>query len=398
MWKSRNETLCAICDVGSATVSAGLVLFSQDKKPSIVWTTRVPYSIGEKPDIRHLEAVMFELLETAFTQIVSEGLPFIHKQGIREKKVEHLFITLASPWFSAKASSVSIHEDEPFILDEKIISDAVRDEERKFEEEAVRGLYEQVRNQDIRMIEREVVRVLLNGYETKTPYDKYARFAELSLYMSIIPERILSGIQKLAREHLHTDRCTVRTFPLSFFAAVTNLFPHNYDYLLADIAGESTDVSLVKNGTIVETASFGFGRNSLVRALMQELRVDEEIAFSYLHLDASNSASAELRAQIQSVITKHMDSWSLGMKSLLQNLQKRNTIPHACFTLWDEDVSVPFSVALQGVASTCGITHTVQLKSQVLEAHVETRKSATPDIFIAIEALHRHFIFLKEHN
>lgn len=395
MWKYRNETLCAVCDVGSATVSAGLVLFSPDKKPSILWTTRVPFSVVEIPNQRHLEAVMFELLENAFSQIVSTGLPFIHSQGIREKKVEQVFLTLASPWFSAKASSVSVVKDDPFILDEKTIADSVQGEEKKFEDDAIKGLYEQVRGQDIRMIEREIVRVLLNGYETKNPYNKYAKSAGLSLYMSIIPERILVGAQKLVRDHLHTDKIAFHTFPLSFFTATNNLFPHNEDSLLIDIAGESTDISVVRGGTIEHTSSFPLGKNTLLRSLISDLQITEEIALSYLHLDVVKGAGEELRTQIQGSIMKHMDVWKENLHSLFAGIQKTGSIPHASFVLCDEESAVPFLECLKSTGLLFGISHIVPVTAKMLEDHVETRKFATPDQFIAIEALHMQFLRSK---
>lgn len=398
MWKSKNETLCAVCDVGSATVSAGLVLFSKDSKPAVVWTTRVPFSVTELPNEKHLEAVMFELLESAFTQIVSTGLPFIHTQGIREKKIEQVFVTLASPWFTAKATTVSIKKDDPFLLDEKTISEAVRDEEKKFEDEAIQGKYEQVRGQDIRMIEREVVRVLLNGYETMTPYDKYAKFADLSLYMSIIPERILSGVQKLVKEHFHTDKIAFHTFPLSFFTATISLFPHTYDYLLIDIAGESTDISVVSNGTILHTSSSSIGRNALLRMLMRDHRVTEEIAFSYLHLDVTDSAGEELKKSVQQSIGKHMETWGTEVQKLLTAVQHGGAVPHMCFVLCEEDSLVPFLEALKNTGIQFGLTHIVPVTSKILEAHVETRKFATPDQCIAIEAMHHHFLNSQKHN
>lgn len=341
---------------------------------------------------------MFELLESAFNQIVTTGLPFIHSQGIREKKVEKVFLTLASPWFSAKASAVSIAKDEPFILDEKTIADAVRDEEKKFEGDAIKGLYEQVRGQDIRMIEREVVRVLLNGYETKTPYDKYAKSAELSLYMSIIPERILAGVQKLAKDHLHTDSVLFHTFPLSFFTAITRLFPHNDDFLLIDIAGESTDISVVRNGTIEHTSASPIGRNAMLRTIMEDLHVAEEIAFSYLHLDATEGASGDHKARLEASITKYMDIWKAQVQTLLGAIQKTGTVPHVGFVLCEEESSSVFMDALKTSSASFGLTHTALVTAKMLEEHVETRKFATPDQCIAIEALHLHFLRSQEHN
>ena len=397
MWNSRDSKLCVVCDVGSATVSAGLVLFVRDTKPTVLWTTKVPFSIAEKPNQNHLEGIMFELLEQTFSLVVEKGLPEIHKQGI-QKRLDEVFVTLASPWFIGKASTVKISKDEPFILDEKIIADAISDEEKKFEADAVKGLYDQVRGQDIRMIEREMVRVLLNGYETKNPYDKLATIAEVSLYMSIIPERILSGLQKLVRDHLPLDQVTLHTFPLTFFAAVTNLFPHSNDYMLIDVAGESTDMSLVRDGTIIETTSFPVGRNALLRSFMSELSVTEEIAFSYLHLGLTQNAEAGHMAEIQTVMSDHALLWSDEVRKVLTLFSKTGSPPHACFMVSDDEVSAFYSDLVKKIGEENTITHIVPITAEILSNQVVYSKGITNDSFISLEALHLHFHTFASQN
>jgi hypothetical protein len=393
MWNSKKESLCVICDVGSATVSAGLFLFRKNAKPTVLFTTSVPISVLPKPEQSQLEKLMLVYLESAIKSVSTSGLVSAKKQGVSTRKISNFYIIFASPWFAAKATEVLIEKESAFMLDEKLIANAMINEESLFENEAIQGKFEQVKGKDIRMVEREMVAVKLNGYETSEPHDKRATKAELSLYMSLVPEHILDVTEKIAHNYFHLEKITFHTFPLIFFGAANKLFPHDHNYVLVDAAGESTDVSLVRNGIIAKSSSFAIGYNTMLRTLMEKLNISEEIAHSYLYLNESNNASIDLQKDIATVLDEQKKEWNRNFKNTIDAFTVNNKIPHLCLFISNSQSKTMYESRLKEIGQEYGITQVIGITSQTFVDYVEYGKFTTVNQFLSLEA-----VYIKNHD
>lgn len=388
MWNSHKEKLCIICDIGSATVSAGLVLFTEGKKPTVLYTTKLPISISDKPDFNHLENLIYILFEKLLVLINTNAFTSAEFSHFKSKHIEHVFIVLSTPWHALKSSQVVISKKFSFTLDQDLIEESIKDEEMKFEQEALTGQFEQVKNKDIRMIEREMIAVKLNGYTTPHPYGKRASNAELSVYMSLTPQGFVTKLEDILHKHIHTKHISFHTFPLSFYGAVREMYPYEEEVLLVDISGESTDISCVRGGIIQKSITFPLGKNSAIRKVMEVFSVTEEIARSFINLSENDSAEPATKEKTLAAIEQNRDEWKKSFDSTCRELSLgADNSFFSCFVTTDQEISGMYITWIKEQAQPLGIKNVIFVDSEKEKDFIEFGKHVTPHPFIALEAI-----------
>ncbi len=394
MFRSKKEHLCVVCDVGSTSVSAGIVLFRENQKPKILATNIFPISISTKPDILNLEEKAVGFFEKAMFWAAHDGLAVAYKQGVFKNKVEHVCVVLSSPWYVSKTSKVVIDKEKPFELDNELIQTAVKSEENIFEQDVLSGKYESVKGKDIKMIEREVVAVRLNGYETLDPHNKKATNVEFSFFMSVVPMKMVTSMNNLAKKYFHIEEIFFRTFPLCFFNSIKKIYPHESDFILLDVAGESTEVILISKNIIERSASFFSGVNNLRRLVMEKLEVTEEIAYSFLIMNKSGTIEPAFKKELDDLALKDSETWTSSLSNILDSFQKTSIpLPTTCFVVCDQAMLSLFESRIKELSEKYGISHIVAITSDKILDHVEVVKSAKQVEILMIETL-----FLERHG
>src|SRR5690606_30166121 len=151
------------------------------------------------------------------------------------------------------------------------------------------------------VIERIVTHITLNGYSTTSPLGKRASDIQSAIYMSAVREPFRKRIDDIIDRRFNTHTVTVRSFPLAFFKAVNQVFIHGTSYLLFDITGESTELSIIRDGALHTLISVPMGKNTLVRSVMQHYGVNAEIALSFLNLLFNKSADTSFDADLRQI-------------------------------------------------------------------------------------------------
>ncbi len=299
---NSSSPLKLICDIGSATVALALVDTSKTT-PEILFTTKVPMVVQEIFDQDNLE----QALVAFFGQAVKKVSEALHTE-LAHSAFTHIgsaSLIFSSPWYATKISTIVMQKDEPFLIDERGVEEIVEQEEKKFEKEALSGAYSNLGKRDMHVIERGLIRVKLNGYETASPYLKKVSNAELSVAMSLVPHSLLLSLVTILKDVLHISSTRSFTFPLVSFSAMQTIFPHETDFLLVDIAGETTDISFVEDNIIVGSHSFTLGRNSLIRTVSEKLQLPSDMTLSHLSLYAKETLETSEKERMTTILDEY---------------------------------------------------------------------------------------------
>jgi hypothetical protein len=386
LWNKSEAKLGVICDIGSASVSIGLLLLRNGEKPKVLFSNHFPITIQETPKTETLEPVMLSFLEDALKSLVVSGQTRKYDLGLRLHRFEFVNLIYSSPWYVSRTETIQIKKEKPFVLKLSEVEALMDSEEKKFEDRALGGKYENVVQKDIVMVERELVKVKLNGYETNNPYDKKASVAELSIYMSLIPHSVHQKVEALIDRYLHTTKIRSFTFPLVSFASVRLLYPHELNYVLLDITGENTDVSYVENGVIIGSSSFNIGRNHLVRTTARKLATTTDIAFSSIAMFESGGLESGLHSDIEAMINEFGAKWTEELDLALKRFSV--TLPmKKIFLTSGEEARGIFIKHLEGLKSTQGAFSIMPLTPNLFLEKIEYDKFVMQDPFIALESL-----------
>ncbi len=134
---------------------------------------------------------------------------------------------------------------------------------------------------------------MLNGYQTSKPYGKQTKSIEISIFLSMISKEVETKTRKVLEKIFHSHTIAFHSFALTSFSAIRDIFHSEEDFLLVDVGGEVTDVSLVRRGILLETVSFPTGKNFLLRSVVLDLNTIPEEAHTLIRMFLDNKESKE---------------------------------------------------------------------------------------------------------
>lgn len=362
---SSKPDFAIVFHIGSASVGAGLLRLECGKGPHVMYSLRelIPYRDSVAPE--RFIADMLGALKKVNARISSEAL-----QAVGHKfKAKHVYYVLSSPWTVTQAKVASIREQKPFVLTKARV-DHIVDSQTK----AAEGL---------QLFEKRVVDVKLNGYQIADPYGKKARSADISLFMGFVPKTILNGVIDSAARTYHPKDTRLASFALASYLAARDIFHDQSDFIFLDIGGELSDVSVVRDGAVVETASFPLGRNSIIRKLQVDLGISAEEVISLVRTYEEGVADESLAAGLRPVLDAATTAWMSGFREALDRIASGKTLPRQAYLVVNDDFARFFERIL-GVDSVTMSPKVVD--SATLCSAVSFADKAVKDPFIAMAA------------
>jgi hypothetical protein len=172
---------------------------------------------------------------------------------------------------------------------------------------------------------------------------------------------------------------------------IRETFPHDNDFIFLDIGGELSDIAIVKEGLILETASFPMGRYFLTRKIQKDLDVSAEEAVSLIRVYEDGLADENLIAGLKPILDGAAAEWVKGFRVSLSKLGKGMTWPMKIFLTIHSDFNKFFVRVLSAEhISKLGVAEVamsiVPLNEEAIKASVSFSDDALRDSFIAISS------------
>lgn len=390
-WKKSflGKKIALICDIGSASVGISICDFSS-QVPNVLLSYRIPISIQKDFNAPELESLVVSFFNEVVKNIDDSRKKSSLSMSFGHIDVVHIFFS--SPWYVAKNSSVQIVKEKPFFLDQHELEEIIRMEEKKFQDD-LRDTKTIVELGNIAVIERELLSVKLNGYETRNPVLKKAKDIDLSLFMSVVPHRFIQNFSNKLSSVFHTSQVFAHAFPLAVYRSISLVNPHEKSYLFLDIAGEMTDIIMVNDGIIQYSSSFSQGRNALIRELSNNLSEPFEVILSLLNLYTNKSLDNEMTKKIDTVLQDFLKKWRDEIEKILNTESGNTRFPQRVFVTVDEDVSFVFLRTLKN--ATADERSVFQLTNTLIQNAISYDKHVVQDPFLALEAISVQY-FLKQ--
>ena len=331
----KKEELTLVFDIGSSSVGGALFYMESSGIPKIILSIREPIILEERIDVNRFLALTLKTLEFVANKIAKSGA------GAPRR----VFGVLSSPWYVSQTRVVKLAKDTPFVFNSKLADDLIAKEISIFEEEHF-AKYTASGN-PIRPIELKNIKTVLNGYETATPLSQKATELEINIFVSMSPEDILKKIEDTINKHFSLKNIKFSSFALASFTVVRDLFSDQENFLLVDIGGEMTDISMIKKNSLRESISFPIGRNSLIRGAAGALACSLSEAESCISLFKDGHAEVSLKKKIQPIVDKLRAEWLEKFQQSLAHLSHDISIPATVYLTVDEDFAEFFSQAIK---------------------------------------------------
>lgn len=287
-------SVVAIVDIGSTSVGGALVTERPRRGgvnevcSTIIASSRNEIAFQEQIDLDHFLNGMEAVLKQTLTDL--------QKQGRESPRQIEIF--LSAPFYAAQTVVSRRREIQPFTVTPKLVSELVRSEAAKFERD------------EHQFIEHKVMQFRLNGYPLTRPYGRQTTDLEVTSYVGIASSRVLNRFREVVQSVFHHRELVWHSFTFAFFSLLNRVLPADRCFLIVDIGGEITELSVLSKGVLRGSTSFPSGRNSLVRSLAQKLHTTSSEAYDRLKLLVNEVQHTQAKSDLLEALTEIKTLWS----------------------------------------------------------------------------------------
>lgn len=332
-----------VIHISDGSVTASLVHFSSKNLPDVLYTKTNFLQVGESLDTNLLFLNTQKALSLAIEDTLRTGL-----NKSKKKKIDKVLVTFSSPWFYSLSKKVTFSQSEPFYITEKTLVELAEKEALAFKTKKKKELPQNALDSFV-VIERTIVNTKINGYSVEKIINKKVKSFEADVWISLIPESVEKTFLKIIQKHTHilNESVIAHSFPLVLSSVVRDCFLPPHSYLLVDITSETTHISYVAEGIIINTITIPIGKNYIVRLLSKNTGITVEIAESYLELYIDNRLDEATTMQLDQTITSIEKEWSIYFEEALLSFSDKLALPKVVFMTGEDSVSKIFSTFMQ---------------------------------------------------
>ncbi len=387
--KTKQE-LVLIFDIRSSSVGAALIEVQKSGVPKILLSVRELVLQEETVNVDKFLLSTLKALDAVSNKIFKSGL------GVPRS----IFCVLASPWYVSQTRIITLKKDKPFVFNLALADELIKKEMMAFKEEHLEKYVKA--KQEIRIIEMKNIKTKLNGYETHNPLDQKVEDVELTLFVSMCPEQVLKNMEDVVKKYYHHNAIKFSSFTMASFAVMQNMFLDQPNFLLIDIGGEVTDVTMIKKGVFSEAISFPLGRHFMIRGIAAAMSCASSEAESYISLLSAGHANPETEKKLMPAVDQLKIRWLKNFQESLANLSKDISVPFTIYLSADSEFLHFFGQIIETeqfnqYTLTESKFKIVFLDTETLHGIAEFGKDAVRDPFLMVDSAYiNHFLIYPE--
>ena len=335
----NKEEVALLVDIGSGSISSALVLFSKDKNPELIYNVRLPFSVGNQNKSPDDASGLASILETTLSELIRLGFGQDYFKN-RDKKASSVLVSFSSPRFVSKTKRINIEKEKDFVITKNFLDSIVAVEEDIYKKE----LLEQdggKNNTPRKIIEKNILHIKINGYTVEEGLGKTTNALEAFVSFSATEQNICDTVYKniFKQFHIESEKVFFHTFPIISFSVIRDIVPSLPGYIMLDVSGEVTELSLVNDNVVINTVSFPSGRNFIIRQIAKTFDFSPEIAESTLRLYSNGKVNMEIDEKMTMLFSDIEKEWSIYFENALLELSATMNLPSNIYITADKDVA-----------------------------------------------------------
>ncbi len=330
----KEDELFLVFDMGSASVRGAVFTIDSKKVPHILFSVSEPIKLKD-------ELVFEDFFNSTIGALdIVLGKIFLFRVGAPKK----IFAILSSAWFVSEIRNISYTSEKSFVFDEKFADNLIQKEIAKLTEEYS---HKDSEFRDMTPIELRNTKISLNGYPVDKPLKQKTKNVEMSIFVSLSSKLFTQKVEEVVNKYFNVENVKFSSFVMASFAVVRNMFLYQDNFLLIDISGEVTDISMVKKDILNSSISFPFGVNVILRNIAKNFNCSMYNAKSLYLLYKNNQADEATMKKIDFIIKTLAKDWLRKFQESLTNFSNDISIPSTIFLTVEEDFASFFSETIK---------------------------------------------------
>lgn len=225
-------------------------------------------------------------------------------------------------------------KEKPFSVSRSLLKELTDSEVEAFTNDPV--VSEELAGSELVILERQVMEIRLNGYETAQPYGKETTSLRAELFISVMPERVRDDITAAIRSAFSVREVVFSSFPVASFQVMRNLEHTPGNFMLCDVNGEFTELSLVEDDVLVQTVTVPTGKRTLLRAMAEETGSFPDEILSLL--EAAREQKTQLSPGLTQARKKAGHIWIKALRAAIAELAPSSVVPKTMYLTADPEI------------------------------------------------------------
>lgn len=327
--KTKKNKVGIVIDFGGSSVGGILFEIKEGEKMRMLVSFRKPVNF------------LFDADFNASLRCATDSLRFVAKElkMFYPGKVDFIVCVFSSPWFISKTKIITVTMEKPFEVKSEFFNNLIEEEEKKFNKE------EKANSQ---FIEHTVMKAELNGYSVKNPIGKVASSVKSSIYVSAGVKKAMDVVEKEVEKSFNIASLSFATFPLVAFKVLDDIINEKEGFLMIDIGGEITEISIIRNGALERTVSFPAGHNLLLRKISAGMNTFFGEAMSVLKSYLRGHLAVDDLDKATLAVNDSVKEWISAVKNSLSEISAESLLPQKALLIGDNLICKPFYSSLNG--------------------------------------------------
>ncbi|MCR4311376.1 MAG: hypothetical protein NUV54_02305 [Candidatus Taylorbacteria bacterium] len=334
LFKKSVHACGVVLDVGSMSVAAGLYVTNPRGDVNLLYATRERIHFQKKLTGEALFSAMCTALDTTLLHLEKYGMERSMREGGKSYVVDTVSVTLSSPWHASEMKTLKKRLEKETVITEAIVNELITDEEQSFERRLTAKEAELLHQPA--PLERKIIEMSLNGYPSGNPYGKRASTLEVKVFESMSSSLLIKKIKRSVGKYFPVEAVVFHSFSMTAFASIRDQFPHIDNFLIVQVDGEITDITIVKKGVVAEMVSFPFGHNNIVRALSVVCDNYPNCTLEgLLSLHTSKVINSRDKKRVDEAVSNAKKEWLDKFNSAIASFSEQMFLPKTVFIFED---------------------------------------------------------------
>ncbi len=178
----------------------------------------------------------------------------------------------------------------------------------------------------IKLINATVTDTFIDDYKISSPIGFQGKKVTLSIYFVYTPLVFAGALDDILKQ-LDLTPIITAVQPFAIARSVKGSRDLNFDAIIIDVGGGTTDIALVTQGSFQDTKMFAMGGRSFTKRIASDLQISyedaEKIKIEYAEMDIDKSLSLKVRDAIK----KDLDLWISGIEISLEDMEDVKVYP-----------------------------------------------------------------------
>ncbi len=324
--KQKRSDIKIVLDIRSSSIGAAVVTQAKDEDPIIHWTNRVRVFPETSGEVNALIVQTYKQIDNVLQDVVIKGIPAISGVNLNDRSIDEVCCAFASPWYESKIKNFEVKGKGEIHFTKEYFNKVLNKEH----------LMDKVPSGRVQ-IDKKILSVLMNGYETDDPFDKKADHLILSFYSSFVSKKTKDDLEHRIKKYLHTKRIVLSTHPLATISAIKSIFNALSNFVLIDVGGEITDIALFKKSMLHSLVTVPHGINFFIREVSEKCSIDRENAISQLNAVCDDRFDKKCIESTTAIVENAKTTWLSKIKETVDREWQGETVPPTIFVTVDNE-------------------------------------------------------------